>query len=107
MDLLFEIGTEELPPSYIRPALEQMSRNAARLLSEARIEHGEISTFGTPRRLVLIARDLAEQQLDVREKVFGPPRKRGDELTERERDLAASMQFRYEEVFLEMVAEEL
>jgi len=73
LDLLFEIGTEELPPSYIRPALEQMSRNAARLLSEARIEHSGISTFGTPRRLVLIARDLAEQQLDVREKVFGPP----------------------------------
>ena len=38
------------------------------------------------------------------EQVLGPPRKRGAELTERERDLAASTQIRYEEVFLDMVA---
>ena len=36
--------------------------------------------------------------------ILGPPRKRGTEITDRERDLAASMQVRYEEVFLNMVA---
>jgi carbamoyltransferase len=34
---------------------------------------------------------------------LGPARERGAPLTDRERDLAASMQVRYEEVFLEMV----
>ena len=36
---------------------------------------------------------------------LGPARQRGAELTERDRDIAASMQTRYEEVFLEMVAD--
>jgi len=73
LDLVFEIGTEEIPPSYIRPALEQMKKIAASLLVETRISHGEIITLGTPRRLVLIARGLAERQSDITEKVFGPP----------------------------------
>lgn len=34
---------------------------------------------------------------------LGKARERGDELTDKERDLAASMQLRYEEVFLQMV----
>lgn len=33
----------------------------------------------------------------------GPPRERGSELTDRERDLAASMQVRFEEVYLELI----
>ncbi len=35
--------------------------------------------------------------------LFGPPRRRSDPLTDRDRDLAASMQIRFEEVYLEMV----
>jgi carbamoyltransferase len=38
------------------------------------------------------------------EEILGPARKRGTEINDRERDLAASMQIRYEEVFLDMVA---
>ena len=36
--------------------------------------------------------------------LFGPPRRRKDALTERDNDLAASMQVRFEEVYLEMLA---
>ena len=36
--------------------------------------------------------------------LFGPPRRRKDPLTERDNDLAASMQIRFEEVYLEMLA---
>src|SRR5262249_33606763 len=36
--------------------------------------------------------------------LFGPPRRRGDPLTERDRDLAASLQVRFEEVYLEHIA---
>ncbi|MBN1654970.1 MAG: carbamoyltransferase [Deltaproteobacteria bacterium] len=38
------------------------------------------------------------------EKALGPARRRDNELAERERDIAASVQARYEEVFLDMVA---
>jgi len=37
------------------------------------------------------------------EKLLGAPRKRGEPLTDRDRDLAASMQFRFEDVYLELV----
>jgi carbamoyltransferase len=37
--------------------------------------------------------------------LFGPPRRRKDPVTDRDRDLAASMQIRFEEVYLEMVAQ--
>lgn len=37
--------------------------------------------------------------------LFGPPRRRQDPLTDRDRDLAASLQVRFEEVYLAMVAD--
>lgn len=37
--------------------------------------------------------------------LFGPPRRRKDPLTDRDRDLAASMQIRFEEVYLDMVGQ--
>ncbi len=36
--------------------------------------------------------------------LFGPPRSAGEPLSDRDRDLAASLQLRFEEVYLEMVA---
>lgn len=38
------------------------------------------------------------------EALFGPARKRGEPLTERDHDLAASVQVRFEEIYLELVA---
>ncbi|MFH1314498.1 MAG: glycine--tRNA ligase subunit beta, partial [Candidatus Eisenbacteria bacterium] len=73
MELLFEIGTEEIPPSYMRPALEDLASGVEAALKSAGIEFGEITTLGTPRRLVLIIKDLAEKAADSRETVFGPP----------------------------------
>jgi glycyl-tRNA synthetase beta chain len=74
-DLLFEIGTEELPAGYIGPALEFMAARMAAALADNRLGHGEIYTCGTPRRLGLIVRGLAARQPDWREEVTGPPRK--------------------------------
>jgi len=39
------------------------------------------------------------------EALLGPPRRPGDPLTDRDRDLAASLQLRFEEIYLSMVAE--
>ena len=39
-DLLFEIGAEEIPASYILPALAQMAQAAEAFFKEARLSHG-------------------------------------------------------------------
>jgi len=72
LDLLFEIGVEELPAGYVPPALEQLERGAGAMLADLRLACGEIRAFGTPRRLVLHVRDLAVRQTDFSEEVQGP-----------------------------------
>ena len=39
-DVLFEIGAEELPAGFVPPAVEQLERDLARALDEARLGHG-------------------------------------------------------------------
>jgi glycyl-tRNA synthetase beta chain len=75
-DLVLEIGTEEIPASYIPPALEQMAKQTAEALKRERLAHGKIRTAGTPRRLVTIIEGLAERQDDVSVEVVGPPKAR-------------------------------
>jgi glycyl-tRNA synthetase beta chain len=72
-DLLFEIGTEEIPAGFVPPALQQLEQDLARALGEARLTHGEVKAVGTPRRLAVWARDVAARQPDARTEAFGPP----------------------------------
>ncbi len=76
-DLLFEIGTEEIPAGFIAPALKQLETRFARKTAELKIDHGAISVMGTPRRLALIVRDIVEKQEDSREELLGPSKKAG------------------------------
>ncbi|MDW7650087.1 MAG: glycine--tRNA ligase subunit beta [Bacillota bacterium] len=69
---LLEIGTEEIPARFMAPALQQLQESAARALDESRLEYGEISVYGTPRRLALLIKNLAERQADLSEKKKGP-----------------------------------
>ncbi len=74
-DLVVEIGTEELPASFILPALDQIREAAARLLAEHRLTfRGPVETYGTPRRLVLVVPRLAARQADQETEVTGPPK---------------------------------
>jgi glycyl-tRNA synthetase beta chain len=73
-ELLFEIGTEEIPSGYIPGALQDMRAVATRLLQEARLGFRAVRTFATPRRLTLLVEDLAETQADARREVVGPTR---------------------------------
>jgi len=73
LDLLFEIGTEEIPPSYIRPALDTLKSGVGASLAELGIEVARIRTFGTPRRMVLIVDGVDQRARDRTETVFGPP----------------------------------
>jgi len=72
-DLLLEIGTEELPTADLSSALAQLKEGAEALLAESRLEHGEVSIHGTPRRLVLMVKALQTQQADRVVEVKGPP----------------------------------
>jgi glycyl-tRNA synthetase beta chain len=76
-DLLFEIGMEEIPASFLEPALAQLQNRFAGRLSELKISYGELKVLGTPRRLTLIAKDVAEQQDDITEELLGPSKKSG------------------------------
>jgi glycyl-tRNA synthetase beta chain len=72
-DLLFEIGAEEIPAGFVPPALEQLERDLAKALDDARLLHGEVKAVGSPRRLAVWARDVAPRQADARNEAFGPP----------------------------------
>ncbi len=71
-DLLFEIGVEELPSTYIEPALEQLERAVRSGLQEARLGFDDVVTYGTPRRLAVFVADVVERQRDHEEEVMGP-----------------------------------
>src|SRR5512137_2913885 len=71
-DLLFEIGAEEIPAGFVPVAVKQMQEDLARLLAEARLTHGEVKAMGTPRRLVVWAREVAPRQADAKSESLGP-----------------------------------
>jgi len=73
--LLLEIGTEEIPASYIDPALAALSSALIQRLAEARVAHGAIRTLGTPRRLAVVVEDLAPRQKPLSSELTGPPRR--------------------------------
>ncbi len=72
-DLLMEIGCEEIPSRFLPGALEQLRNGAASLLDEHRLGYGAITTYATPRRLVVLVKGLEPVQSDLVERVKGPP----------------------------------
>ena len=74
-DLLFEIGTEEIPASYVPPALAQLRKIATESLTNHRIPFGEVETLGTPRRITLSIKDLRTLQKSEETEVVGPPKR--------------------------------
>jgi glycyl-tRNA synthetase beta chain len=72
-DLLFEIGCEEIPAKMLARALADLPGAVRTRLDAARLEHKSVKALGTPRRLTVIVKGLAERQPDLREEVVGPP----------------------------------
>jgi len=73
--LLFEIGTEEIPAGYIKPALTFMEQAARTKLEELGLDYGRVQSVGTPRRLTLAVDDLQKSQQDRRQEHRGPAKK--------------------------------
>jgi glycyl-tRNA synthetase beta chain len=72
-DFLLEIGTEEIPARMIDSARQELARRAKDLLSRERLaEAPEIESFSTPRRIAVLARNVAAKQPDAQEQLTGP-----------------------------------
>jgi glycyl-tRNA synthetase beta chain len=73
-DLLFEIGTEEIPARFMTWAIAELERVAAEDLACLRLAYEKLKVTGTPRRIVLYAENVAERQEDLEQSVKGPPK---------------------------------
>jgi glycyl-tRNA synthetase beta chain len=71
-DLVFEIGTEELPAASVPRALASLEGYLREGLGSARIAFDSVRGLGTPRRLALIAEGLSDSQPDAVVEVRGP-----------------------------------
>ncbi len=76
-NILFEIGTEELPAGFLQPVLDQLRNNFTQKAAELKLSHGEVRVMGTPRRLALLVADCIEKQEDRREELLGPSKQAG------------------------------
>jgi glycyl-tRNA synthetase beta chain len=72
VDLLFEIGTEEIPAGYIVPALEHLQAQIKQGMQSAGMTFGEMRAAATPRRMVVFCPGIPEAQESVTKEVFGP-----------------------------------
>ena len=73
VELFFELGTEEIPAGFIPRALDDIKRLLSEELATARIDHGEIRSFATPRRLAISIADVATEQQRQELELTGPP----------------------------------
>ena len=71
-ELLFEIGTEELPAGFIQPSLNYLEKTLLKSFEEQRLSIDRLQVDGTPRRLVVMGFGLADRQDDLEEEVTGP-----------------------------------
>ena len=71
-DLLFEIGAEEIPAGFMPNILGQLKQLAETKLNDAHLPFESIATYGTPRRLALIVKGLADASAEISERHTGP-----------------------------------
>jgi len=72
-DLLFELGCEEIPAKMLAKAIADLPATVEGKLTAARLTWSSVKALGTPRRLAIIVKGLADRQPDLDEEVVGPP----------------------------------
>src|SRR6185312_10291737 len=72
VELLLEIGVEELPYQFIVPALASLKESAERLFNDQRLTFQSVRTMGTPRRLTIVVDGLAARQTSMTKEAMGP-----------------------------------
>jgi len=71
-DLLFELGTEELPPTALKGLAEALQKGFREGLEKAGLEFGKTTYYAAPRRLALLVTDCATRQPDREIERRGP-----------------------------------
>ena len=75
VEVLLEVGSEEIPAGMLPKAEEDLRANLEKLLAAENLSDGvSVETFSAPRRLVADVRGLREKQADVENEVTGPPK---------------------------------
>ena len=71
-DILFELGTEELPPKSLQPLSRALANNLEASLKKAELSYETIHTFATPRRLAIIIKKVQGSQKSQAVEKRGP-----------------------------------
>lgn len=71
-ELLFEIGTEEVPAKFMPNTLKQLKELAEAKFKELRISYDKVETYGTPRRMTFIATGINDTQENIVVESKGP-----------------------------------
>lgn len=75
VELLFELGCEEIPAGLLPKAEEELRTNIEKLLTAENLFDGvSVEIFSAPRRLTAWVRGLRAKQADVENEVTGPPK---------------------------------
>ncbi len=70
---LLEVGTEELPASFLSDAIVQWRSRIPESLKTHNLPEAVVEVYGTPRRLAVLITGLPSQQADREEEIKGPP----------------------------------
>ena len=70
---LVEIGTEELPPKALRALMDAFAAGLEAGIDNARLKHGAVKRYASPRRLAVLIDELANGQDDHVSQQKGPP----------------------------------
>ncbi|QWR78712.1 glycine--tRNA ligase subunit beta [Candidatus Magnetomonas plexicatena] len=73
VNLLLEIGVEEVPAGFLPDAFKQLRTLAEKFLTESAVTFSDINTFATPRRLALIITGVNPSQEGRTRELLGPP----------------------------------
>ena len=75
VELVFEVGCEEIPAGMLPKAEEELRVNIEKLLAAENLSDGVVvETFSAPRRLAARVGGLLARQADVENEVTGPPK---------------------------------
>ena len=71
-DLIFELGTEELPPVALKKLSAALEAEFVAGLKNAGLDHGKVVSYAAPRRLALLVEGLITRQPDRKTEKRGP-----------------------------------
>jgi len=71
-NFLFELGVEELPAEAIGRLTHVLADTFRLELNELKLNHGTITTYGTPRRIACLVQEIDARQIDETQVVRGP-----------------------------------